>query len=94
MNYVNLGNAGLKVSRICLGCMSYGAPATGKVKLGSHAWALSGEESEPCFRQGLNLGIDSLETPPKIGNFRIRTLFLGIQLLKCETSDEFLPVKR
>ena len=29
MNYVNLGKTGLKVSRICLGCMSYGAPATG-----------------------------------------------------------------
>ena len=29
MDYVNLGNTGLKVSRICLGCMTYGAPATG-----------------------------------------------------------------
>jgi aryl-alcohol dehydrogenase-like predicted oxidoreductase len=30
MEYVNLGNTGLKVSRICLGCMTYGSPATGK----------------------------------------------------------------
>jgi hypothetical protein len=74
--------------------MSYGAPATGKVKLGSHAWALSGEESEPCFRQALDLGMDFLETTPKIGNFRIRPLFLGIQLPKSETSDTFLSVER
>jgi aryl-alcohol dehydrogenase-like predicted oxidoreductase len=62
MNYVNLGNAGLKVSRICLGCMSYGAPATGKVKPGSHAWALNEEESEPFFRQALDLGINFFDT--------------------------------
>jgi hypothetical protein len=65
-----------------------------KVKLGSHAWALSGEENEPCFRQALNLGIDSLETPPKIGNFRLRVLLLAIQLLKYGILHTFLPRKR
>ena len=34
MNYANLGKTGLKVSRICLGCMTYGAPATGNIKPG------------------------------------------------------------
>jgi 1-deoxyxylulose-5-phosphate synthase len=62
MNYVNLGKTGLKVSRICLGCMSYGAPATGELKPGSHAWALSEEESEPFFRQALDLGINFFDT--------------------------------
>jgi aryl-alcohol dehydrogenase-like predicted oxidoreductase len=62
MNYVNLGKTGLKVSRICLGCMSYGAPATGEPKPGSHAWALNEEESEPCFRQALDLGINFFDT--------------------------------
>ena len=62
MNYINLGKTGLKVSRICLGCMSYGAPATGKVKPGSHAWALNEEESEPFFRQALDLGINFFDT--------------------------------
>ena len=62
MNYINLGKTGLKVSRICLGCMSYGAPATGKPKPGSHAWALSEEESEPFFRQALDLGINFFDT--------------------------------
>jgi aryl-alcohol dehydrogenase-like predicted oxidoreductase len=32
MDYINLGKTGLKVSRICLGCMTYGAPATGEIK--------------------------------------------------------------
>jgi aryl-alcohol dehydrogenase-like predicted oxidoreductase len=62
MDYVNLGKTGLKVSRICLGCMSYGAPAAGKVKPGSHAWALNEQESEPFFRQALDLGINFFDT--------------------------------
>ena len=62
MDYVNLGKTGLKVSRICLGCMSYGEPATGKAKPGSHAWALNEEESEPFFRQALDLGINFFDT--------------------------------
>src|ERR1700686_2483956 len=62
MDYVNLGKTGLKVSRFCLGCMTYGAPATGEVKPGSHAWALSEEESQPFFRQALELGINFFDT--------------------------------
>src|ERR1700692_1778187 len=58
MDYINLGKTGLKVSRICLGCMGYGEPATGKAKPGSHAWALNEEESAPFFRQALDLGIN------------------------------------
>jgi 1-deoxyxylulose-5-phosphate synthase len=62
MDYVNLGKTGLKVSRICLGCMSYGAPATGHLKPGSHAWALNEDESGPFFRQALDLGINFFDT--------------------------------
>ena len=62
MDYVNLGHTGIKVSRICLGCMSYGAPATGELKPGSHAWALNEEESRPFFRQALELGINFFDT--------------------------------
>jgi aryl-alcohol dehydrogenase-like predicted oxidoreductase len=62
MDYVNLGKTGLKISRICLGCMSYGAPATGKAKPGSHAWALNEEQSEPFVRQALELGINFFDT--------------------------------
>ena len=62
MDYINLGKTGLKVSRICLGCMGYGEPATGKAKPGSHAWALNEEESAPFFRQALDLGINFFDT--------------------------------
>ena len=62
MDYINLGRTGLKVSRICLGCMTYGAPATGKPKPGSHAWVLNEEESRPFLRQALDLGINFFDT--------------------------------
>jgi aryl-alcohol dehydrogenase-like predicted oxidoreductase len=62
MDYVNFGNTGLKVSRICLGCMSYGEPATGKPKPGRHAWTLNEEASQPFLRQALDLGINFWDT--------------------------------
>jgi len=62
MDYVNLGNTGLKVSRICLGCMTYGSPATGQLKGGRHAWALNENESQPFLRQALEVGINFFDT--------------------------------
>ena len=62
MDYVNLGKTGLKVSRLCLGCMTYGAPATGELLGGRHAWALNEEESQPFLRQALDLGINFFDT--------------------------------
>src|SRR5579875_1928639 len=62
MDYVNLGRTGLKVSRICLGCMSYGAPATGEPKAGRHAWTLDEQQSQPFFRQALEAGINFFDT--------------------------------
>ena len=63
MDYVNLGKTGLKVSRICLGCMTYGSPAReGEAKGGRHYWALTEDESRPFFRQALDLGINFFDT--------------------------------
>jgi len=63
MKYVNLGKTGLKVSRICLGCMTYGSPAKeGEPKGGRHYWALNEDESRPFFRQALDLGINFFDT--------------------------------
>jgi aryl-alcohol dehydrogenase-like predicted oxidoreductase len=62
MDYVNLGRTGLKVSRVCLGCMTYGAPAVGEPKPGRQPWALNEEESQPFFRQALDLGINFFDT--------------------------------
>jgi hypothetical protein len=57
MDYVNLGKTGLKVSRLCLGCMTYGAP-----EKGSHAWALHEEQSRPFIQKALELGITFFDT--------------------------------
>ena len=62
MEYVNLGHTGLKVSRICLGCMSYGVPPAGPLRPGSNAWSLNEEQSQPFFRQALDFGINFFDT--------------------------------
>ncbi len=62
MDYANLGRTGLKVSRLCLGCMTYGEPATGPRKVGRHAWTLNEAESQPFLRQALDLGINFFDT--------------------------------
>jgi aryl-alcohol dehydrogenase-like predicted oxidoreductase len=58
MDYVRLGNTGLKVSRLALGCMSYGDPTTPN----AHPWALTENEAEPFFRQAVELGITFWDT--------------------------------
>jgi aryl-alcohol dehydrogenase-like predicted oxidoreductase len=62
MDYIHLGNTGLTVSRICLGCMTYGAPATGPLLPGRQVWALNDAESQPFLRQALDLGINFFDT--------------------------------
>jgi aryl-alcohol dehydrogenase-like predicted oxidoreductase len=62
MDYVNFGHTGLKVSRICLGCMTYGSATTGALLPGRQAWALNEAESAPFFRQALDAGINFFDT--------------------------------
>jgi aryl-alcohol dehydrogenase-like predicted oxidoreductase len=62
MDYVSLGKTGLKVSRICLGCMTYGAAVKGELRPGSHRWSLNEEEAQPFLRQALDLGINFFDT--------------------------------
>ena len=63
MEYVNLGRTGLKVSRICLGCMTYGRPpAPDEPKAGRHLWAMNEQDSQPFLRQALDLGINFWDT--------------------------------
>jgi 1-deoxyxylulose-5-phosphate synthase len=57
VEYVALGTTGLKVSRICLGCMSYGEPGEG-----NHAWSLGKKDAEPFFRQALDAGVNFFDT--------------------------------
>ncbi len=57
MDYARLGRTGLKVSRICLGCMSFGVPDHG-----IHSWSLDEDESRPIIRQALDAGINFFDT--------------------------------
>ena len=57
MEYGKLGRTGLEVSRICLGCMSYGAPGQG-----NHAWSLGEEESRPFIKLALEGGVNFFDT--------------------------------
>jgi aryl-alcohol dehydrogenase-like predicted oxidoreductase len=60
MNYVTLGRTGLQVSRVCLGCMSYGQAKTPGV-LQWH-WTLSEEDSRPHIQRALEAGINFFDT--------------------------------
>ena len=57
MQYTQLGNSGIKVSRLCLGCMSFGDPAS---KM--HAWTLDPDKSEEIIKHALDLGINFFDT--------------------------------
>ena len=57
MIYVKLGHTGLDVSRICLGCMSYGNPARK-----TQTWSLGEKDSLPFFKQAIELGINFFDT--------------------------------
>jgi aryl-alcohol dehydrogenase-like predicted oxidoreductase len=57
LDYVKLGSTGVEVSRICLGCMTFGEP-----NRGSHSWTLPEEPSRAIIRQAFELGINFLDT--------------------------------
>ena len=57
MEYVKFGNTGLGVSRLCIGCMTYGVPDRGP-----HPWTLDEEKSRPLIKQAVELGINFFDT--------------------------------
>jgi 1-deoxyxylulose-5-phosphate synthase len=57
MEYTRLGATGLEVSRICLGCMSFGVPDRG-----NHTWTLDEDASRPLLRRALEAGVNFLDT--------------------------------
>src|ERR1700753_1734686 len=57
MQYTKLGRTGLDVSRLCLGCMSYGGGNSG-----FHQWSLGEEESRPFIKKSLEAGINFFDT--------------------------------
>jgi 1-deoxyxylulose-5-phosphate synthase len=57
MEYGKLGSTGLEISRLCLGCMSFGEPGRG-----GHPWSLGEEAARPVIRQALEAGINFFDT--------------------------------
>jgi len=57
MQFTRLGRSGLQVSRLCLGCMTYGDPA-----LGAHPWTLPEADSRPLIRAAVEAGINFFDT--------------------------------
>jgi len=55
MQYINLGKTGLKVSRLCLGMMTYGDPKW-------RDWILGEEESRPIIKRAVELGVNFFDT--------------------------------
>ena len=57
MKHLNLGNTGLEISPICLGCMTFGAP-----ERGDHPWTLPEQQSRPLIRKAIEMGINFFDT--------------------------------
>lgn len=57
MQYKKLGNTGLEVSELCLGCMTFGVP-----ERGDHPWSLPESQSRPLIRKAVDLGINFFDT--------------------------------
>ena len=57
MDYTKLGNTGLDISRICLGCMGFGDATKGH-----HRWVLDEERARPIIKKALDLGINFFDT--------------------------------
>jgi 1-deoxyxylulose-5-phosphate synthase len=82
MDYVRLGNTGLEVSKLCLGCMSYGDPARG-----GHPWSLPEDQSTPFLEKALNAGVNFFDTANVYSNGSSEEI-LGSALLKNVRRDE------
>ena len=57
MQYCNLGNSDLKISRICMGCMGFGDAQNGQ-----HSWTIDEAHSREIIRRGLELGVNFFDT--------------------------------
>lgn len=81
MQYVKLGNTGLDISRLCLGCMTFGDPDAG-----THPWTLNVDQSRPIIRHAVEQGINFFDTANSY-SAGTSEVILG-QLLKAFTRRE------
>ena len=80
MEYVQLGKSDLKVSKICLGCMSFGE------KTKSRPWTLNQEQTDEIIKKALDFGINFFDTANIYGNGTSEDLLVNLlkSLLKIE----------
>lgn len=84
MEYTRLGSTGMKVSRICLGCMGFGDPTRG-----IHKWVLNEENSRPIIKKALELGINFFDTA-NVYSIGASEAILGRALKDFATRDEVI----
>ncbi len=84
MHYTQLGNTGLTVSRLCLGCMSFGTPGGP-----THPWVIPEKDSEPFFKLALEKGINFFDTANHY-NFGDSEEITGRMLKKFAKRDEIV----
>ena len=84
MEYTTLGNTGLQVSRIALGCMSYGEPGRG-----GQLWSLDEAASQPFFKQALDAGINFFDTA-NVYSLGSSEEFTGRALLKLAAREDLV----
>ncbi len=82
MEYARLGSTGMKVSRICLGCMGFGDATKG-----IHKWVLDEESSRPIIKKALELGINFFDTA-NVYSIGTSEEFLGRALKDFAKRDE------
>ena len=82
MKYTQLGNTGIEVSRICVGCMSYGKPSED-----FHLWTLDQEETTKMIKHALDLGVNFFDTANGYSHGTSEE-FLGKALKDLDLSDE------
>jgi aryl-alcohol dehydrogenase-like predicted oxidoreductase len=77
LEYVRLGCTGTMVSRICLGCMTFGEPDRGR-----HPWTMGAEQSRPIIRRALEAGINFFHTAPIVGASKLAHVDDAVAALK------------
>ncbi len=88
MEYTRLGSSGLKISRIALGCMSFGDTSKG-----FNTWALDDAGAEPLFRQAVELGITFWDTANVYGLGTSEEI-VGRAITRYSTRDEIVLAVR
>jgi aryl-alcohol dehydrogenase-like predicted oxidoreductase len=84
MEYTKLGNTGMDVSRICLGCMGFG-----DAERGTHKWVLNEEDSRPVIKKALEMGINFFDTA-NVYSSGTSEEFLGRALRDFANRDEIV----